>query len=339
MTFGVVLTPIVAAYLTGPMFHRLELMSVFEYLKIRYNSNFIRLFATSFYLIRATISTAIYMYGPATTITLLTSLNTTASILIIGSVATFYTTIGGIKAVIWTDFFQMIVMISGVIVIIVKGLYDLGGIERMWQINAAGGRLNFFDFNPNPFVRNSFWVLIVGNFFQFFMLYCIDQSMLQRFASAKNTKHAKVGLLLNVPGIIIFMSVCYFSGLILYAQYAKCDPLSAPLITNVKNQNQLIVYLVTDKMQSLIGFTGLFLSSIVSGSLSSVSSILNSMAAIVWVDFFKPIKCFRKFDDGKSTMVVKSLVVVIGAVATGLAILISNVESKFLASCVFCSPF
>ncbi len=66
------------------------------------------------------------------------------------------------------------------------------------------------------------------------------------------------------------------------------------------------------------------------GSLSSVSSILNSMAAIVWADFLKPIKYFKNMNDSKSTMVVKFLVVLIGAISTGLSILMSNVQSKMV---------
>jgi sodium-coupled monocarboxylate transporter 8/12 len=232
-------------------------------------------------------------------------------------------------AVIWTDFFQMLIMFCGLIVIIVKGLYDVGGVETLWQINKDGGRLNFFDFDPNPLARNSFWSLVIGNFVLFFMYYCIDQSMVQRFASAKSTKHAQCALLLNVPAVFIFMTTCYFAGLVLYAQYAKCDPLSAPLITKITNPNQLMVFLVSDRMQALKGFTGLFLSSLLSGSLSSVSSVLSSMAAIVWADFLKPRKYFRHLNDNKSTLVVKGLVVLIGIISTGMAILVSNLKSIF----------
>jgi Na+/proline symporter len=96
------LTPLMGAFVMGPMCAHLKLTSQFQYLKLRYNSNFVRLTATTLYLIRAFIATAIIIYGPATTVTALSSINTSLAIVVIGSVTTFYTCIGGIKAVIWT---------------------------------------------------------------------------------------------------------------------------------------------------------------------------------------------------------------------------------------------
>ena len=53
-------------------------------------------------------------------------------------------------------------MFSGVIAVIVKGIYDVGGISNLFEICYEGGRLNFFNFDPNPLVRQSFWSLLIG---------------------------------------------------------------------------------------------------------------------------------------------------------------------------------
>jgi SSS family solute:Na+ symporter len=81
--------------------------SIFEYIKLRYGSNKIRLVTTSLYIFRAVILTALFLYGPATTIAVLSTINTTLAVIIIGGIATFYTCIGGIKAVIWTGKLNM----------------------------------------------------------------------------------------------------------------------------------------------------------------------------------------------------------------------------------------
>ena len=78
-------------------------------------------------------------------------------------------TIGGIKAVIWTDAFQTLIMFSGVIAVIVKGTSDVGGFGNLVDINSEGGRLNFFNFDPNPFVRQSFWSLVIGGIILYFI--------------------------------------------------------------------------------------------------------------------------------------------------------------------------
>jgi solute carrier family 5 (sodium-coupled monocarboxylate transporter), member 8/12 len=95
--FGIAATPFIGAFLTGPLFLRLNVMSVFEYLKVRYNSNLIRQIGVFCYFIRIVLSTSMYIYGPSTTVNSISNIDGTWSIILIGFVATFYTTIGGIR--------------------------------------------------------------------------------------------------------------------------------------------------------------------------------------------------------------------------------------------------
>lgn len=53
-------------------------------------------------------------------------------------------------------------MFSGLIAVIIKGIIDVGGFDNLWQINTDGGRINFFNFDPNPMLRQSFWSLTIG---------------------------------------------------------------------------------------------------------------------------------------------------------------------------------
>ena len=92
------------------------------------------------------------MYGPATTLSYLTDLDEKLAIALIGFIGTFYTTIGGLRAVIWTDLFQALVMFTSLFFITIKGLIDVDGFENLWRINSNGGRLNFFDFNPGKLI-------------------------------------------------------------------------------------------------------------------------------------------------------------------------------------------
>ena len=92
------------------------------------------------------------MYGPATTLSYLTDLDQKIAIALIGAIGTFYTTIGGLRAVIWTDLFQALVMFVSLFFIIIKGVVDVGGFGNVWEINSNGGRLNFFDFNPGKYL-------------------------------------------------------------------------------------------------------------------------------------------------------------------------------------------
>ena len=327
--FGMILTPLIGAYATGPMFAKLKVLSVFDYLKQRYDSEIVRLIAVFCYLVRNLIAAAIFIYGPATSLYLLASINANTAITIIGVIGTFYTTIGGIRAVIWTDVFQICTMFLGLVIIFVKGTYDVGGISELFRINAEGGRLNFFIFDPNPFLRQSFWSLFIGMFVYFLTFYCIDQQMVQRFAAAKNIRTAQNALLLNIPGVFLLITMCCLPGLIVYATYYKCDPLSLPGAT-VTNPNQILPYYVIDKLRNIRGSVGMLLAAIFAGSLSSVSSSLNSSAAIIWGDFLLRFKYFKTFDDKKSAFTTKLLVLFVGTVSTLLAFILSRFGGNLL---------
>jgi Na+/proline symporter len=219
-------------------------------------------------------------------------------------------------------------MFIGMGAVITIGTQNVGGFQKLWKLNFENRRLDVFDFNPNPLVRQSFWSLIIGMSTYWMWFYCLDQMMLQRYQAARSFKHAKIAVLLNIPGGILLMVLCFISGLVVYAAYSKCDPLSATEVTNVKNANQLIVFFVTEKLSSLKGFTGLFVSSVLSGSLSSVSSVLNSMSSIIWNDFLKHLNFFKNLNDSKKTLTVKFIVVVAGVISTGFAVVLSYSTSE-----------
>lgn len=127
------------------------------------------------------------------------------------------------------------------------------------------------------------------------------------------------------------LSSCTLLGLIVYASFAGCDPLSHPDSSKrIKNSNQLVGQFVVDHFANFPGMIGLFLASLFCGSLSSVSSSLSSQAAIVWHDILQPHSYFKKFDDQKSLTVNKLLVLSCGVVATGLAFFIATIGGNLL---------
>jgi Na+/proline symporter len=119
-------------------------------------------------------------------------------------------------------------------------------------------------------------------------------------------------------------SLCCFVGLVLYANNYKCDPLTSP-IDKVNNPNQLVGYFVNKHLSMIPGVAGLFLGSLFCGSLSSVSSSLNSQAAIIWTDFLQMLPYFKKFNDSKSLKANKIIVLICGSISTSLSFVIAIV--------------
>lgn len=136
----------------------------------------------------------------------------------------------------------------------------------MLEIDWNGGRLDLFDFNPDPFIRQSFWSLIFGHMCFNLMNYLFDQQTLQRFRASKTRKTARRALLLNCPLAFTLMSLCCVAGLALYANFAGCDPLTNPDPNKrIKNPNQLMGYFVLNHLDEFPGVAGLFLGSIFCG--------------------------------------------------------------------------
>ena len=142
VAFATTIVPIIGAFITGPFLVRLKVKSVFEYFELRFESRVVRLLGMGSYVVKAFIGASIFIYGPATSLYTLTNIDERVAIIVIGLVGTFYTTIGGIKAVIWTDVFQITIMFASIFTIVITGVVSIGGFSNLWEINLNGG-LNF----------------------------------------------------------------------------------------------------------------------------------------------------------------------------------------------------
>jgi solute carrier family 5 (sodium-coupled monocarboxylate transporter), member 8/12 len=185
-----------------------------------------------------------------------------------------------------TDVFQSILMFVAIFLIIFSGVQHAGGFSDIFKAASEGGRLNYLNFDPDPTVRHSWFTLIIGGMFTFLSLYAVNQVQVQRLMTVKSLKESQRALWWNWP-ILAALSFCTsFSGLVIYYYYRTCDPLLSKRITT-RDQNMAIY--ITDALGHIPGFQGLFVSGIFSASLSSVSSCLNSLAAVTLEDYLKPL--------------------------------------------------
>ncbi|RUS69991.1 hypothetical protein EGW08_022245 [Elysia chlorotica] len=119
--------------------------------------------------------------------------------------------------------------------------------------------------------------------------------------------------------------------MIMFAYYAiqGCDPLSQGL---VDNPNQLVPYLVMEIL-AVPAIPGLFMSSLFSGALSSISSSLNSLAAVTWEDGLKPY-WDKRLTELKKTVLLKILVAGYGVLAIGMSYVVTFIEGTVIQAAV-----
>ncbi|XP_011311899.1 putative sodium-dependent multivitamin transporter [Fopius arisanus] len=323
---GVVTATPVIAYFYLPVFYELQTLSVFEYLDRRFGST-ARLTASIAYFIQYILFNGVVIYAPSLALEATTGLNGTMSILLIGIICTFYSTIGGIKAVIVTDLLQAALMFACVYCVIGVAATELeGGLWRVWATAQEGGRINFNHFEWDPTVRHSWLSLIFGGMFWFLIVLATSQVQVQRMLTAKSLGAARKALCLNVILSISLISVVVFSGLVLYAYYKDCDPVTAG---KIKSYDMIMPYFAKDRMTRIPGLTGLFISGIFSASLSTVSAMLNSLAAMALADYLNPLfrRCGAELDDTKAATYGKIMAVLTGIASLGIAFLASTMGS------------
>ncbi|XP_076436062.1 sodium-coupled monocarboxylate transporter 1-like isoform X2 [Babylonia areolata] len=297
-----------------PFFHRLGVTSTFEYLEMRFNKT-VRLMGSVMMICQTWLYIASLLYAPSLSLHAVTGINLWGSVVAMGIVVTFYTTLGGMKAVLWTDTFQAGVIMTGLVAVIVRGLHVQGGVQHVWHLAANRSRIVFDEFSVDPTVRHSVWSMVLGSGLYWMSLYGVNQSQVQRCLSCPTVRKARVAMLLSFPGLVIIVSMACFLGVIMFAFYADCDPIRFGLI---EKSDQLVPLYVMDVLGTLHGLPGIFVSAIVSGSLSSLSSGLNALSAITYSDFLVGLG-WRSRSAFHSTLISKLLVLVYGVGAMGLA--------------------
>ncbi|XP_006749640.1 sodium/iodide cotransporter [Leptonychotes weddellii] len=144
MCLGQLLNCLLTAQLFMPVFYRLGLTSTYQYLELRFSRG-VRLCGTLQYLVATVLYTGIVIYAPALILNQVTGLDIWASLLSTGAICTFYTTVGGMKAVVWTDVFQVVVMLTGFWVVLARGIMLVGGPRHMFEIAQNHSRMNLMD--------------------------------------------------------------------------------------------------------------------------------------------------------------------------------------------------
>ena len=151
--------------------------------------------------------------------------------------------------------------------------------------------------------------------------------MVQRFNSAKNVKTAQLALMLNIPGSVLLLSLCCFLGLVVFARHHSCDPLKS---RQISSPNQILSFFILSNFTGFYGAAGICLSALFAASLSSVSSLINSLSLILWEDYFKLFSYFKRLDDSKSLRISKVISLSIGLFCTALAICISLLGTNLI---------
>ncbi len=314
---GLLLCPIIIIYFYLPFFRRLNITTAFEYLELRFNLP-VRLYGSAQFILFQLARISIILYLPAIVLSTITGINIYVCILSMGLLSTFYTVLGGIEAVVWTDVIQVFIFYLGIgLALFIIVFHIDGGVIGLIDLGMADDKFRsiYWDWDMT---YPTLWVVIIGGGCGTLIQYSADQSQIQRYLTTKDERSAANGLWLNVA-ITIPSGLLFFTmGTALYGYYKN-----HPDLISLGMQNDAIFPLfVAQKLP--VGIAGFLIAAIFSAAMSSLDSGMNSMATSFVTDFyrrFKPDQSERTYLN-----IARGFTFLAGLSATAFALFIVTVD-------------
>lgn len=304
-----------------PFFRKLNLVSVYEYLELRFGPS-VRTLVSGVFLISRGLATGVGLYASAIVLSVALDLDLWITILLIGIITIIYDTIGGISAVIYSDVVQMIVLLAGIISCIVYAAIEIGGFGVMFSTIPAE-RLNATDFSTGLGDGGEvpFWAFLFGGFFLYASYYGTDQSQVQRGLSARTIDEAKKAIMFN--GLARFpLTVLYILlGISAYAVLVNSPELAAAVPADRPD------YLIPEYILLMLpeGIRALLFAALLAAAMSSLDSALNSLSASTMRDFV----CKWK-SDADHINLGKITTVIWGILITGFAFVVGDISDTVI---------
>jgi SSS family solute:Na+ symporter len=241
-----------------------------------------------------------------------------------GVLVTVYTLLGGIEAVIWTDVVQTFVLVGGALVAAVVLLFSMPeGPGQLFELARESGKFSLGSFGPSLF-SSTFWVVLLFGLFENLKNFGIDQSYIQRYATAKSEREAKKSVWFGALAYLPISAVLFFVGTALFAYYAANPELLDPQLRAADKADHIFPFFIVTELPT--GLCGLLIAGIFAAGMSTVDSGLNCSATLTLSDFYK--RYFRRDAGEKESMrVLRVSTVVWGVLAIGVGLAMIGVKS------------
>lgn len=336
--FAVPLAMIFIMIVIIPPLFRSGVVSIYEFVEKRFSTS-TRLILSIVFQISRALGTGVMVYTIAIILQAVLDIDFVYTILIISVITIIYSWQGGMKAVVWGDAIQMIILFAGLIISMYFGwnlLQEHGGLAEGFSPE----RLQVIDYNLGIGEGNEYGLLpmIIGGFFLYASYYGCDQTQAQRMLSAKNEKTIRQLLLAN--GLLRFPVVLIYSvmglvigGLVTLApdflqEIADTTQKYFPeefATSGIKADLMIPVFIMKYLPHGLIG---ILMVGILSAAMSSLSSTVNSLSAVTVEDFFN--RGEKKLSTKKYMFISKGSVVFWGMVCIASAFLFGGSKSAVI---------
>ena len=293
-----------------PLFRKVIGLSTYEYFEKRFGG-FARYYSSSSFIIRQFAGMGTVLFLIAVAIHEMTNISPYIILAIVGLVLVVVNLKGGMQAVIWLDVFQGFMLFASGIICLAVLLFNIkGGVPEAIKIATENNRTGFGPYDID-FTRLTLIVMIINGAFYAIQKYGTDQTVVQRYLTAKTDKAAEkaslLGISLTVPIWTIFMLI----GTALFVFYKQN---SLPEGTNAA---AVFPYFIMTQLPT--GVIGFIVAALISAAICSLSADLNSLAAVGIQDYYKKLRPGKT--DQQYLRMSKTYVVVSGLISIGIGAL------------------
>ena len=306
-----------------PLYRSLGSISAYNYLEIRFGA-WARNYASTCYILTQLMRTGAILLLLALPVNALFGWNVKTIIIVTGIAVTIYSMLGGIKAVIWTDAVQGIILVTGAVVCAFLLTFSMPeGSGQVFKIAVADNKFSLGSFGTS-LKDSTFWVILIYGLFINLQNYGIDQNYVQRYMTTSSEKEAKssalFGSLLYIPVSLVF----FYIGTALFSYYTAQPDLLPAELKIPGTGDKVFPYFIANGLPA--GITGLLIASIFAAGMSTVATSINSTATIILSDYY--LRYFNKGAAEKSSMkVLYSSSLIFGILGIIIALSLVGVES------------
>ena len=325
-----VITPILW-WVFVPMFVRLKVSSGYEYLGRRFGPS-VQKIGSGLYCVYAIGWMGTMLYAVALTLQIVMGLTHAQYYFMlvgIGAFATIYTVMGGLKAVIWTDVLQAVVLGGAIVAVLFLAVGRIGGgWSGFWAIATEHNKFQMFHLNRNLLApenftgRNTVFTAAAFGLFMYLPGYAVSQNMIQRYVCAGTLARGRgvvvLSAVINTALGFLFLLV----GTALFAFYSQPGGVGLPAAgAAIAKEDQILPYFVSTQLPG-IGLVGLILAGLFAATMSTIDSGINGVTSVIVYDWLSgkelPLKIGR------------ILTTVLGIVVIGAAILASFIDESVI---------
>lgn len=258
-----------------PFFYNSGVASIYDYLERRFGVAS-RVVIGILFMFTMSVGAAAILTATGYVVTYITGMSPTSAIVVMTVIVVVYTMLGGMNAVIWTDVLQGIILIFGAFVVLASLLSQIGPFTEALSFLNMHGKLNPINTSLDFSIAPTIWAGVFAMSLYHITVYGANQFMVQRALAAKNIGDAKKSYLLMGYAAFFLYFIFFLIGALLYVYY-KGEPFDQP--------NEIM--LIFANSLAIPGLMGVIAAAIMSASMSSTSSALNSLSTITVTDFYQ----------------------------------------------------